>query len=1244
MQLGRFLVAISVLLPIGASWAGDPAPPVAPPAAPGAPAPSASGSAPLEDAFLPKHELCVPEFLASHPEADGRGIVVAILDTGVDPGHPRLAKTSTGETKIADMLDATDDGIVDTTRLAEVVDGHVLGTTGRTLTLGAHVTPGKKAYLGRIDATDVLPPELLDRLRSRRRERLAEAVRRAKEGGAPATPARPDEPDAIRTARLAAESEARERLSDETPAFDVLVAERGSGYVVVVDTDGDGDLAEEKALRDYSVAQEWVTLKDDAELNVGVRPDADGRHVRLLFDGGGHGTHVAGIVAGYEAAGSPANGLAPGARILAIKVGNSHWGGPTTNFAIARALDWAGRRGAKVVNLSFGGPSFLGDSGTPDARVADEAVERYGLLCCFSAGNEGPALSTVGSPATARRVLSVGAYLAPPTMKVSYGQLGPDPGERMFGFSSRGPLAGGDLGVSILAPGAAWSTVPSWQLVRSENMNGTSMAAPQVSGAAAVLLSAALAAGVPAPPSRAVRAIRVGARPVAGLLPCEQGSGLFQVDRAFEALVRMKGAPEERELRARIVNPTGVGGGIYERNVDVRAPFDRAVSLSVVWPKAVGNDERTSFERHLEVKSDVPWIEVPPRVGLNADGGSFVVRVDARVLPGGLHQGLVSLTDPARAADGPELVIPVTVIRPADADSSGRYRASVPIDVGERVSRFVRVPAGASRARVRATLAEGPRDAITVALAALDSWRRQEERVTDHKSDLSAGESTERSLDLLPGTVLEITLFSHWNQNGHATVELDATFEGPCSPDSDLEAGPGEDIVLLRLASPLAPFVGRVDALVTDVVERPEVTRDVKVDEGGPLYGGDRLWVSTQRFSVRMARGETVRVVPLGTHALDEQREDARWRVIDEAGRVVKKEVIDGSFVLTDLPAGLYRVEYETPTLGRAAADTGLLGFELWRARDGASPTVYPTADLAAEQTGADAGLDLPQGSARSLAIRLPGLDAGKRYVGSVSVKDREGRTRLSLPLVVDRRIDAAETTPAAAKDALVLALTRRATVVAADPSASADDLAAASLLVAQALELRASDIDLELLALRLLVLPGRPPKEAKPADGAALSERVEKALARLDKGKAEDRPRLGRLLALRSTLRARAAKPTEAAADLAEARFLLPEGDADLRALRVAAGLEKGGDLLDALAVAKALRDDAPTDFARAALVVDVLLRLGWAGPAGAELRPWPDRFPLRSDELRVYATKVKAAGGDPAPRTLEALSAGAP
>ncbi len=1200
------------------------------------------GAGPLDAAFLPKDDLRVPAFLEAHPDADGRGVVVAVLDTGVDPGHPRLAHTTTGERKLVDILDATDDGIVETPLPVEPVDGVVTGATGRILDLGRHLRPGKPARLGRIDARMVFPAALVERVRARRRERLEEAARRL--DAAPASPARAGEPQAQVDARRNAEAELRRALPDETPAYDVLVVATDAGPRVVIDTDADGDLAEERELAEFGAAGDWVTLRDDAELNVGVRPDADLSRVRLLFDGGGHGTHVAGIVAGFEAPGSPWNGIAPGARLLAIKVGNSRYGGPTTNLSIVRALEWAGQRGARVVNLSFGGSSFGGGAGTPDARAADEAVERHGLLCCFSAGNEGPALSTVGSPATARRVLSVGAYVSPETMRAAYAQLGPSPGERLFGFSSRGPTPGGDLGVSILAPGAAWSPVPSWQLVHSEKMNGTSMAAPQVSGAAALLLSAALAEGVPASPARLIRAIRSTARPVPGLLPVEQGAGLLQLDKAYEALARMRELPPERELRARVENATGTGGGIVDRGGGGGEPFDRDVEISVVWPRAATNEARLAFERRLVLEADAPWVEVPPRLVLNAEGGSFSVRVDPRGLPEGVHGALIHVRDPERAGLGDELTVPVTVARPSPVLEDGRFALSLAMTPGERTSRFLRVPAGASRVRLRATAGAGAHNQYTFALAAADAWRRPDERRTGTRATLSAGESVGLDASVVPGTVIEVVAFSHWNANQPGALGLDGRFEGPITSDPELRVGPGQDVALLRLASPLGPFQGRIEAVIDGVVDRPVVSREVRV-EPDDLLGDERIRTIVQRFHVLLAAGEGVRVVPLADPALDEQIEDARFVVRDGAGRIVRNEVVNGAVSLEGLPAGRYEVTFETPTWSRNAADTAIVGFEVRRRRGEARASVHPSADAATEARDGNDRLSWPAGAVRSVGLRMPGLEAGRVHTGTVRVLDAEGDVRLSIPLLVDRAGPTACANDVGAAAAAYESAQR--TVVDAWVSAPWPDPAKAEEIAGHVARLRAAhadDLDLELLELRLLLAAGAGSEAGKALGTAAVERRIEAALGRLDRTRADDRPRIGRTLLLRSVSREVQGKVADAAADLAEARFLLPEGDPDLLRVRWRRGLAPGGDPLDARAAALALRDLAPTRIEGWNAVFDLHVRLGWAIPAAHDLRAFSDRFPTRLADLPAKARAVRAIGGDPAPRTLERIGEGAP
>jgi subtilisin family serine protease len=128
------------------------------------------------------------------------------------------------------------------------------------------------------------------------------------------------------------------------------------------------------------------------------------------MDDNGHGTHVAGIVAGRAAGPGGRTGVAPDASLTAYKVLDASGDGDESTIieGLEQAVDADNPHRADVVNLSLEGP------GTDDdpLSLACEAAEQAGVVVVAAAGNSGPGESTVGSPANAPDVLAVGASLS----------------------------------------------------------------------------------------------------------------------------------------------------------------------------------------------------------------------------------------------------------------------------------------------------------------------------------------------------------------------------------------------------------------------------------------------------------------------------------------------------------------------------------------------------------------------------------------------------------------------------------------------------------------------------------------------------------------------------------------------------------------------------------------------------------------------------------------------------------------
>lgn len=259
-------------------------------------------------------------------------------------------------------------------------------------------------------------------------------------------------------------------LDDSTPIVEAPAAWSseldGSGQMVaVVDTgvDGDHSFVGDKVVREACFADECP--------NGEPRMIGDGASTPKPSDGGGwyHGTHVAGIVAGEN---PDFSGVAPGAKIVAAKI-YSGQPVPIRSSDVLAALDWVIRLRLEddlpiaAVNLSLGGHRFTEpcpNAGAYGQAKVGETLRTAGILPVAASGNDS-FTAALSIPACVPSFLSVGAI---------------DKNGNVTNFSNAARF------LDVLAPGKAIrSSVPKNDGYKA--LPGTSMAAPHVAGAAALL-------------------------------------------------------------------------------------------------------------------------------------------------------------------------------------------------------------------------------------------------------------------------------------------------------------------------------------------------------------------------------------------------------------------------------------------------------------------------------------------------------------------------------------------------------------------------------------------------------------------------------------------------------------------------------------------------------------------------------------------------------------------------------------
>lgn len=563
----------------------------------------------------------------------------------------------------------------------------------------------------------------------------------------------------------------------------------------------------------------------DSGLNTGdaanMHPDLFGRTPVFLWygrltdaaDEHGHGTHVAGIIAGDGATGRTDEsgalyglGVAPGAEIIVQRMfdGMGNYEPPIGGFE--QLTREATRNGADIGSNSWGDDTYGRydisamefDELVRDADALKPGDQSYILE--FSAGNAGPGYGTIGSPAVAKNVIATGASQNARADLFLY-EAGPD---AMADFSSRGPCEDGRIKPDLVAPGtwiaslqsAAAGDQNAWLPIDDlyQYQGGTSQAGPHVSGAAALFVQyyRAISGGQKPSPALVKAALinsavdmddEYGTAPVPNM---DEGWGrldltqLFDSERGFlffdqraclttgetfEQPVVVAGAIDELKITLAYTdvpgNPAAIPALVNDLDLECVSPsgtlykgnqFHAGQSI----PNPTARDQINNVEAiHIPEPEPGLWLVRVRAVAIREDARRDTEEIDqdfALVVSGDLAeagQGVLALDRTAYRA--PDLIR----IRLVDTDLAGQPEVTVLVTSStEPVGEQVRLSATDARGAFAGTLA-------TATGPAANDGRLQVNHgdiITARYLDTSRGEwiRTTASVDLVPPTLSDV--------------------------------------------------------------------------------------------------------------------------------------------------------------------------------------------------------------------------------------------------------------------------------------------------------------------------------------------------------------------------------------------------------------------------------------------------------------------------------------------------------
>lgn len=508
-------------------------------------------------------------------------------------------------------------------------------------------------------------------------------------------------------------------LDGKSETFSAKVS--SDGLKVCLDLNNDKTFAEDECKGNFSQTGDYFRVPAKPQFVIFTEVDLTNKTLQIFpseMGGDSHGEGVASVLAGHKIGNIPGfDGVAPGSQILdydlsepALKIEEQAY----TIATFINALDWLGKNGAEVVNVSY---SFFYTNTKAQAFMAkaiDTIVKKHNLVVSFSAGNNGPGLGSLNRRAIyPNSVLVAGAFVSPELDEHVHGVTGIPAEGRVVFYSSRGPGPMG-LGPTLIAPLSSLThSSPGYGY---SAFNGTSSASPALAGAAAVLISALKQEGLKIDATTVVHAMRLSGRQLKNEPFIAQGYGLPQIEEAIAAYKKLIKGEQfiYVDNTVNVGSHDGVGAkGIVIHSSKAKDIETRRIDLGGVISAIAPPETKADLVIPVEVEYS-QGISGPNELWVGHSSKMFIDIDVAHIVKENPIESFGEIRIKSKS-DGTLMgIIPVTVLNDLDVRQASRMNLKVSSQEGKRLHYFA--VEGVEGFRVRLTQVSGSNSFLEVSV------------------------------------------------------------------------------------------------------------------------------------------------------------------------------------------------------------------------------------------------------------------------------------------------------------------------------------------------------------------------------------------------------------------------------------------------------------------------------------------------------------------------------------------------